>query len=182
MNTKSTEVTKRRPRGLVPLFNVLTLLLMAACGEPPEADAPETTSSALAAESAGAVTRISSEAAPSATAGTAAICHDARYGGSYYCGYGKQYAYFSTGTEQLFVIGTDFSVWTRWTNPNGSISNWVNLGGKIRRSYSSYDFNVDFVKNGNLWVMVVGTDNAWWYKIRYAGSGTWSGWRRWSGE
>ena len=101
------------------------------------------------------------------------ICHLPTYGGNYYCGYGYQSNRFPDGTVQVYVIGTDFSVWTRWTK-NGRLSNWVSLGGKIRHTYKSSDFFVGLCGN-QPFVRIYGLDNQLWSNIRHE-DGTWSGW------
>ncbi|MFB6893565.1 hypothetical protein ACFCX4_30090 [Kitasatospora sp. NPDC056327] len=54
-------------------------------------------------------------------------------GGAFFCGGdygdGKTYVTLSDGTKQLFVIGTDFNVWTTWFPPKGGQAPWMSLGG-----------------------------------------------------
>ncbi|MBD0676017.1 hypothetical protein [Streptomyces sp. CBMA156] len=57
-------------------------------------------------------------------------------GGTFHCG-----GDYGDGTEQLFVIGTDFDVWTGWFPPKGGQAPWMSLGG-------DHDF-VDKVKINN---------------------------------
>ncbi len=108
-----------------------------------------------------------------ASANDASVCRLPTYGGSYYCGYGKRSYTLSDGTAQVFVIGTDFSVWTRWQK-NGQLSNWVSLGGKIRHTYNSSDFYLGTCGN-QPYLMIYGLDNNRWSNIRGA-NGVWSGW------
>ena len=102
-----------------------------------------------------------------------ATCTDASFGGTYYCGYGERNFTFSNGTYEVWVIGTDYSIWTRWRS-NGSYSSWVNQGGQIRRSYASGDF-VRITCGSNPIIEVVGTDNRWYSNARRT-DGSWSGW------
>jgi hypothetical protein len=105
------------------------------------------------------------------------VCHLPVYGGNYYCGYGSQSYRFSDGTLQVFVIGTDFSVWTRWQK-NGQLSNWVSLGGKIRHTYRRSDFKLDRSDEiaDEILVVMYGLDNRRWANVRFI-NGVWNGWR-----
>lgn len=98
---------------------------------------------------------------------------DPLFGGNYYCGYGKRSFSFSDGTYQIFVIGTDYSVWTRWRK-SGDYSRWVDMGGKIRASHASADFGITSC-GGQPILGVVGTNNRWYGNPRYS-NGTWGGW------
>ena len=120
--------------------------------------------------------------APSANAATAipavasadsSVCQLPTYGGRYYCGYGSRSWTFANGTEQVFVIGTNFAVWTRWKS-NGNLSSWTSLGGEIRHTYSYDDFK-RYSCGGNPWLNIVGLDNQWWKRAR-GSDGTWSAW------
>jgi hypothetical protein len=65
-----------------------------------------------------------------------------RFGGTNYCRYGVlEYAFPNDETIQEFVIGTDYSVWTKWQNNYlwGIVtrqSSWVDLGGTIVHAQS----------------------------------------------
>lgn len=100
------------------------------------------------------------------------VFHLPTYGGNYYCSYGTKSHRFPDGTLQVFVIGTDFSVWTRWQK-NGRLSNWVSLGGKIRHTYNSSDFKL-YNCNGP-WLLIYGLDNRPWLTTR-GQNGVWSPW------
>jgi hypothetical protein len=112
-------------------------------------------------------------ATPASAAPDTRTCSDPSFGGTYYCGYGKRDFYFSDGTYQIFVIGTNFSVFTRWRS-QGFYSAWVNMGGQIRRTYASGDFGRITCGSQPI-VQVVGTDNRWYSNARRT-NGTWSGW------
>ncbi|MET9400734.1 hypothetical protein [Kitasatospora sp. NPDC002965] len=94
------------------------------------------------------------------------------FGGPIKCG-GKytqpRYFTFHDGTFQVFAVGTDNAMWTRWLLPDGSISTWRSLGGVldsgIRMGWHGEELIFD----------AVGTDGNWWRQIRYT-SGAWSGW------
>ncbi|WP_327681542.1 hypothetical protein [Kitasatospora sp. NBC_00458] len=94
------------------------------------------------------------------------------FGGPVKCGgtYTQpRYFTFHDGTFQVFAVGVDNSLWTRWQNPDGSVSTWRTLGGVlasgIRMGWHGEELIFD----------AVGTDGDWWRQIRYT-SGTWSGW------
>jgi hypothetical protein len=101
-------------------------------------------------------------------------CTDNSYGGDWFCAYGHHSFTFDNGTNQFFVIGPDFAVWTRWRNSSNKYSAWTSLGGTIRSSYSSSDFKLVTCKN-TVAVTVVGTDNHWYIDSRKS-SGSWNGW------
>jgi hypothetical protein len=112
------------------------------------------------------------------------ICHSPFYGGDYYCEYPVLvYTFPRTGilpnvTQQVFVIGTDYSVWTRW-HTNGKLSDWVSLGGKIRHDYHQGDFALHVCRD-NPFVVVVGLDNLPWYRYRQS-NGVWTRWAHYYG-
>ncbi|MGW7008195.1 hypothetical protein ACWGCW_36755 [Streptomyces sp. NPDC054933] len=107
------------------------------------------------------------------------VCHDPRFGGNFYCDssdstHGEFTWYLPNNTQQVFVVGTNWSVWTRWSYRDGSLSSWTNLGGQVDhhnpwvhwRSIAGWSVTID----------VTGTDGGLWYDTRYA-DGTWSGWK-----
>jgi hypothetical protein len=47
-----------------------------------------------------------------------------QWGGLRLCAYRWGAHHFSGGTVQIYVVGTDHKVWTRWRNPDGSFSPW----------------------------------------------------------
>lgn len=102
------------------------------------------------------------------------------YGGRFYCGYGVGYQLMPNGVEEVWVIGTDYSVWTRWRTPNGTLhpsNGWHSQGGKVRVG----DHRSITMTGGGYTptVWVVGIDNPahWWWNAR-SSNGTWSGWKR----
>ncbi|WP_406111667.1 hypothetical protein [Kitasatospora purpeofusca] len=63
-----------------------------------------------------------------------ARCSDKQFGGSFLCGGdfrdGVTYFGFQDGNSEIFVIGTDNAVWTRWTSGGShKLSSWTSLGG-----------------------------------------------------
>jgi hypothetical protein len=106
-------------------------------------------------------------------------CSDVTYnlGGTFYCDpvggdTGETWYAFPNGALQLFVIGTDNAVWTRWSNAAvTSWSGWTSMGGSAT-SYvyyhgSGYTPTID----------VVGSDNKTWYHRTRSSSGSWTGWQ-----
>lgn len=66
--------------------------------------------------------------------GDPAHCSNKQFGGSFLCGgdYGDGGTYFrfQDGNTEIFVIGTDHAVWTRWTSGSThKLSSWTSLGG-----------------------------------------------------
>jgi hypothetical protein len=56
-----------------------------------------------------------------------------QWGGVRLCAYRWGAHVWSGGTIQIYVVGTDHKVWTKWRNPNGSFSAWQILrDGKVR--------------------------------------------------
>lgn len=113
------------------------------------------------------------------TSASAQICHLPLYGGDYYCQYPVlTYDLVPGETQQVWVIGTDYSVWTRW-NTNGRLSNWVSMGGRIRHPYHTGDFYF-FTCGGKPVIVVVGLDNLQWYRLRQS-DGVWTSWAHYYG-
>jgi hypothetical protein len=55
------------------------------------------------------------------------------WGGLILCNYPTPGHMFSNGTFQVFAVGTDYAVWTRWESAYYTLSGWVSLGGQVRR-------------------------------------------------
>lgn len=105
-------------------------------------------------------------------------CHFTNWGGNWYClGTGIDVVYWNKpdGYPQVFVTGTDRSVWTRWSSSSGT-SSWLDMGGVCNPNYG-------LPANSNGWsitIACVGTDNNWWHNTRST-SGSWTGWQRGKG-
>ena len=113
-------------------------------------------------------------AAPVVAADDDRVCVDPVWGGDRICAYSLHDFTLPDGTVHMFVIGTNYSVYTKWRRPNGTYSSWVNMGGQIRKSYSVSDFKVNACGTQPV-IRVVGTDNRWYLKARRT-SGTWTDW------
>ena len=85
----------------------------------------------------------------------------------------------SSGYLELFVIGLDHAVWTRWNSSSG-LSRWVSLSGYCANTGSPLGLgNIDGYDNWTWYVNCTGGDGAAWYRTRCGGSdgtGTWNGW------
>jgi hypothetical protein len=104
------------------------------------------------------------------------------FGGTDYCNYGTlEYVFPHSENTQIFVIGTDFSVWTRWEVSGffgTSLSDWQNLRGTIIHAspsdYNIYNFCGTASPHGTLTLWVKGTDRNWWKSTRNVETGAWT--------
>jgi hypothetical protein len=99
-------------------------------------------------------------------------CHYNAWGGSFYCL--SQYNYtLPNGYHQVFVIGTNSQVYTKWQSGSG-VSGWLSLGGQcISPGHHSVDL---YQPNGwTFKVACVGTNGRDYYRTRYS-DGNWSKW------
>jgi hypothetical protein len=121
-------------------------------------------------------------AAPAVVLG---LCHDPLFGGTFWCdtsvGYlsGEAWWLFPDHTRQIFVIGSDNAVWTKWDNTSGDWSGWTSMGG-ISISYPpKFYINGQFSTKGSGTftpdLTVVGTDHGVWHRQR-GGDGVWDAW------
>ncbi|MCC3776146.1 hypothetical protein [Streptomyces sp. UNOB3_S3] len=107
-----------------------------------------------------------------ATPAQAATCSVQGHGGSYICEYGKKTIKFPNGQQQIFVIGTDYAVWTTYDYENGDWSAWESMGGTLRSGIT--------VKGEGTWnptISATGTDGNQWSRHRLD-SGIWTPWTR----
>lgn len=92
------------------------------------------------------------------------FCHFANWGGNWYClGTGVDLVDWTKpdGYPEVFVIGTDQHMWTRWSSPSGT-SNWLDMGGVCNPRYG-----LPAKASGwTITIACVGTDNAWWHDSR----------------
>jgi hypothetical protein len=121
-----------------------------------------------------------------ATPASAAVaqCHyNPPWNGTFICAYGYEWWTFSSGVTQLFVIGTDYSVWTRWNRADGSMSSWVDLGGTIwndnTETNREYLLTItDCTADPQQPILgIQGTNKEWYYNNRKS-NGDWTGWAR----
>ncbi|MER6253340.1 hypothetical protein ACGFNX_27370 [Streptomyces sp. NPDC048723] len=107
-------------------------------------------------------------AAPAAAAG---FCHVSGLGGDYICEYGEAWMTYPAGNRQVFIVGTDFAVWTRWQYAGGSWSEWTSMGGTVRSGVR--------IEGNNTWnptISIVGMDGERWSRHRL-NSGSWTPWQ-----
>ncbi|MFD7026592.1 hypothetical protein ACFWAR_00975 [Streptomyces sp. NPDC059917] len=93
-------------------------------------------------------------------------------GGSYICEYGESWQTYPNGQRQVFVVGTNREVWTRYNAPEGGWSNWQSMGGKARSKVE-----ISGNKTWNPTVAVTGMDGNYWYRQRM-NNGGWTGWQK----
>ncbi|WP_406192913.1 hypothetical protein OH807_01800 [Kitasatospora sp. NBC_01560] len=128
---------------------------------------------------AGVLAGIGLSAAPASAGdigGTPAHCSSKQFGGTFLCGGeydgGVTSFAFRDGTSEIFVIGTDHAVWTRWTtNSSGKLSAWTSMGG-------SFTTKVDITRQtlgGAFTITSRGSDNRMWSRDR-AQNGNWNSW------
>ena len=68
-----------------------------------------------------------------ATAAATTGCSVAGLGGNTICEYGQSWTTWPNGARQVFVIGTNYAVYTRWQEARGGrYVAWTSLGGKAR--------------------------------------------------
>jgi hypothetical protein len=112
-------------------------------------------------------------------------CHDPEWGGTFYCladeGYmsGEAWFTFPNDTLEVFVIGANNQVYTRWDNTEGELSAWTSMGGTavsfpplfyIAGLFYSHAGGSDY----SITLTVEGTDGQTYYRLR--GPNVSSGW------
>jgi hypothetical protein len=76
------------------------------------------------------------------------------------------------GYYQVFVIGTDHQLWTRWNGPSGLVAWSDQLGG-----WCNEDVRPTYKASGwALTLRCMGKDGLYWINKRSTG-GAWTGWR-----
>ncbi|MGW2250919.1 hypothetical protein ACWCXH_12035 [Kitasatospora sp. NPDC001660] len=127
-------------------------------------------------------------AAPASAAGTGGggmgsggsgvgTCSSKVWEGKFLCGgaYGDGTAtyYFRDGRQEVFVIGTDHAVWTRWTTDRaGHKSGWLSMGGILAGPVGILASDMGF---GNFEIGAIGSDGHIWARARDT-NGNWTGW------
>jgi hypothetical protein len=105
-------------------------------------------------------------------------CSFGFWGGGGFCDTDATYT-MPSGYQEIFMIGLDHAVWTRWNSSSG-LSGWVSLGGYCANTGSPLGLgNVSGYDNWTWYVNCTGGDGAAWYRTRFGGSdgtGTWNGW------
>jgi hypothetical protein len=106
-------------------------------------------------------------------------CTLAGWGGTFYCQDGDSspnWYQMPNGYWQVFVVGTDDAVWTRWEVPGG-LSSWTSLGGQCPDDFH-YVFIADVnPSNGWNWAIAC-TSGGYWFDSRTGvPNGSWTGWK-----
>jgi hypothetical protein len=122
-------------------------------------------------------------AAPSVAETTSFACSNVAWGGWLYCGSpydvaGMSPAFtFQNGVIQSWGVAyspnnpADHNVYTRWLNPDNTVSPWRSLGGKIYSKviwHSTSDHRL-------VWIGGIGGDGNLWCRLRNA-DGSWDAW------
>lgn len=113
------------------------------------------------------------------TANRAELCTDPYFhlGGVFYCGgpyspNGESWYVFPNGALQVFVIGTDHAVWTRYSNPRHTHwSPWTSMGG------SCWSAVYIHWNRYNPTIYVHGPHGGWWHRTR-VNNGAWTPWHQ----
>ncbi|QEU90674.1 hypothetical protein [Streptomyces kanamyceticus] len=117
----------------------------------------------------------SAVAAPTGADAALASCVTStrNWGGNIQNQYGCTEYGLPNGEQQVFGVGTDGAIWTRWSRTNGTLSSWTSMGGQGRSTVYA---------GGRGWAITLqvrGTDGNWYYNNRGGTpSGGWSGWHR----
>ncbi|WP_125811273.1 hypothetical protein [Actinoplanes sp. ATCC 53533] len=110
-------------------------------------------------------------AAPAAAAAVD-VCHHATLGGSYICDYGVTTGTLADGRKQVFVVGTNYAVYSRWQLGGGTWSaSWYNMGGDVRSPIQLTHNNTNHLR-----IEVTGTDGFRYFRHRNASTEAWSAW------
>jgi hypothetical protein len=111
-------------------------------------------------------------AAPAAPAATAATCTgDAYWGGEFICNTDILIWTYPSGKRQIFGIGTDYAVWTRWELGTSGLSPWTSMGGQAV-SGVYYQSGSGYAPT----IRTVGFNGSRYYNTRNASTTKWSGW------
>lgn len=85
------------------------------------------------------------------------------------------------GRMQIFGVGLDGNVYTKWKNtidPNSSWSSWENLGGATRGIADDSDIAIGYLPDGRMQFFCTGNDALLWsrWKITTDANSPWSNW------
>jgi len=103
------------------------------------------------------------------------------WGGTYFCNYGYEGAFLQNNDFQVWVVaGSAHNIFTRWQKPNGTLSEWVNMGGNVKSNgNSSYLQSATLIPGGGHYdeiIRVIGTDSNPYCNIRNGATNKWNGW------
>jgi hypothetical protein len=78
------------------------------------------------------------------------------------------------GRKQVFVVGTDYAVYSRWQLSGGTWNaSWYNMGGDVRSPVYLSHSNTNHLR-----IEATGTDGRRYFRHRNAGTEAWSAWAR----
>lgn len=110
-------------------------------------------------------------AAPAAAAAED-TCHHASLGGTYICDYGVATATLADGRKQVFVVGPNHAVYSRWQLGGGTWNDsWYNMGGSVWSPVQVKHNNTDHIL-----IEVTGSDGYRYSRHRNATTQAWSAW------
>ncbi|WP_433380067.1 hypothetical protein ACQPZX_14615 [Actinoplanes sp. CA-142083] len=100
-------------------------------------------------------------------------CHYRNWAGTFYCGTGRIWTRLDT-YPQVFVIGPNLKVYTRWSTAT-TLTAWSDaLGGTCRPERGLV---MVVLSDTTLQLQCVGSDGYWWYIYR-GPTGGWTDWDR----
>lgn len=111
------------------------------------------------------------------------------FGGASLCNYHVAWYRFPDLTYQVFVVGTDYGVWTRWLDDDGTLhpsTGWYNMGGQVKRgnpaNLSDRAYESPWIENMNVsWYPVLdvyGNESGYYTWTRQRNDDAWGPWYR----
>ncbi|GAA2899952.1 hypothetical protein Acy02nite_48680 [Actinoplanes cyaneus] len=112
--------------------------------------------------------------ATAAPAAAAAVdtCHHATLGGTYICDYGVATATLADGRKQVFVVGPNHAVYSRWQLGGGTWNDsWYSLDGNVWSPVQVHHNDTNHIL-----IEVTGSDGDRYYRHRNGTTGVWNAW------
>jgi hypothetical protein len=110
--------------------------------------------------------------ATAAPAAAAATCHHPTLGGTYICDHGMAIATLAGGRKQVFVVGPNHAVYSRWElGPDRWNEAWYNMGGNVWSPVQIKHNNTD-----HLLIEATGSNGYRYSRHRNASTEAWSAW------
>ncbi|GAA1644363.1 hypothetical protein [Actinoplanes couchii] len=111
--------------------------------------------------------------ANAAAAAAEATCHHATLGGTYICDYGVATATLADGRKQVFVVGPNHAVYSRWQLGGGTWNDaWYNMEGSV--------WSPVVVKHNNTNHILIEATGSNGYRYSRHRNGTTGAWGAWS--
>ncbi|WP_203994214.1 hypothetical protein [Virgisporangium aurantiacum] len=99
-----------------------------------------------------------------------AFCHYTIWDGTFYCN--TEAEWFKPDYHwQVFVIGQDRSVYTRWRRDGGT-AEWLNMGGTCNPNHRIF-LNYQYANWSVVVNCIAAADGQWWYRKRFK-DGSWT--------